>query len=217
MDHLSLDGTWQAARAGEDTWIDAPVPGCVHLDLMAAGLIPDPFFRDNEKAVEWVSERDWIYGRDFQISPSLLGESVSCSVRGARHTRFDHLERPSCWNADNMFRAWEFDVKALLQPGGNRIEVRFDSALRYTHARQGRHYMHGWNSRDGAQWLRKEPCNFGWDWGPRLVTCGIWRPISIMAWEGADCGRARTAGSFAGCSVVNLPAAAQSGHLSGAR
>ena len=48
--------------------------------------------------------------------------------------------------------------------------------------------MPGWTPRhevSGRSWVRKEPCNFGWDWGPVLVTCGIWRPISLIAFDTA--------------------------------
>ena len=62
---LDLNGAWQVAQSGSDEWIAAKVPGCIHTDLLAAGKIPDPFYRDNEKAVQWVGEANWIYNRDI--------------------------------------------------------------------------------------------------------------------------------------------------------
>ena len=67
MDRISLDGAWQAARAGTDDWFAAQVPGCVHTALLAAGRIEDPFFRDNEDRLQWITEAGWVYRRDFDV------------------------------------------------------------------------------------------------------------------------------------------------------
>src|SRR5580704_1860574 len=69
---LSLDGGWQVSEAGKGDWTAAMVPGCVHTDLLAAGRIPDPFYRDNEKAVQRVGQTDWIYRRTFNVPPEVL-------------------------------------------------------------------------------------------------------------------------------------------------
>src|SRR5512139_374518 len=63
-----LDGDWQFRQVGQEAWHPARVPGCVHLDLMAAGLIPDPFYRDNELRVQWVEKGDWEYRKDFNVA-----------------------------------------------------------------------------------------------------------------------------------------------------
>src|SRR5436309_1433090 len=77
MQTQSLTGTWQFRQvldtpAGE--WLPAGVPGGVHTDLMALGIIPDPFVADNEKRVPWVAESDWEYRYTFACSPNLLAE-----------------------------------------------------------------------------------------------------------------------------------------------
>ncbi len=85
---------------------------------------------------------------------------------------------------DNMFRTWTFDVKELLHEGENEIEVGFASALNYGQARLAERYIHSWSTDShklpGGNWVRKEQCNFGWDWGPKLVTCGIWRDMTLL-------------------------------------
>ena len=70
---LNLGGEWKVSQAGKDDWIPATVPGwVVHMDLLAAGKIPDPFYRDNEKTVQWVGESDWIYKRTFDVPDDIL-------------------------------------------------------------------------------------------------------------------------------------------------
>ena len=83
---------------------------------------------------------------------------------------------------DNMFRTYEFNVKKLLKAGGNTIEIQFDSVLPLMRAKEGQRKLPTW-AYPGAGYVRKEPCNFGWDWGPTLVTCGIWRKIGIEAYS----------------------------------
>ncbi len=72
MERLDLNGAWKLAQAGKDRAIPASVPGCVHTDLIRAGRIPDPFDRDNESALPWIGEKDWIYSRAFSVPPELL-------------------------------------------------------------------------------------------------------------------------------------------------
>eukprot|EP00825_Cyclidium_porcatum_P043238 TRINITY_DN6087_c0_g1_i1.p2 TRINITY_DN6087_c0_g1~~TRINITY_DN6087_c0_g1_i1.p2 ORF type:complete len:248 (-),score=44.24 TRINITY_DN6087_c0_g1_i1:8-751(-) len=87
-----------------------------------------------------------------------------------------------------MFRTWLFHVKHLLVAGENTLVIRFDSPLPYIAEHQAIRNVPGWNGPKelaGRAWLRKEPCNFGWDWGPVLTTCGIWRPIELVAMDTA--------------------------------
>jgi beta-mannosidase len=89
---------------------------------------------------------------------------------------------------DNMFRSWEMNVKEALRSGLNQIEVQFASPIKYLRRHHARRALPGWHGPKeppGRAWLRKEPCNFGWDWGPVLATCGIWRPIRLIAYNTA--------------------------------
>src|SRR5690606_2601136 len=84
---------------------------------------------------------------------------------------------------DNMFRTYEFNVKKFLRVGENTIEIEFAAPLPYTlrmdaEKREMAGWVHGMRLTT-AGWIRKEPCNFGWDWGPKLPTSGIWRNISL--------------------------------------
>ena len=184
---IDLGGAWKLQRVGNSQHFPATVPGCVHTDLLKAGAIEDPFYRDNELKVKWVSEADWIYSRSFSVGDEVLArDRVLLRCKGLDTFAVVTLNGREVGAADNMYRLWEFDIKPALRRGENRISIRFNSVLPYIRRRQKGRNLAGWGGpREvaGRAWVRKEPCNFGWDWGPVLVTAGIWRPISIEAFD----------------------------------
>jgi len=192
MEKITLNGRWQVREIGrnETDWLEATVPGCVHTDLLANGVIPDPYYRDNEQQALWIGETDWEYRRSFAVSVELLAHNqVLLSCEGLDTLATILLNGSEVGQTDNMFRSWEFDVRPLLHPGENEIVIRFDSALRFGQEKLAERYIHSWSTDDhklpGGNYVRKSQCNFGWDWGPQLVTCGIWRDISLRAFDTA--------------------------------
>ncbi len=189
MDRIDLAGDWTLKQAGKHTSRPASVPGCVHTDLLDAGAIEDPYFRDNEDHLQWIGETDWIYVRTFDVAADVLArDRVRLVCEGLDTLATIKLNGKVVGTADNMFRTWDFDAKPFLRAGRNRIEIRFASVIRYMERKQRQQALPGWGSArevKGRAWVRKEPCNFGWDWGPRLVTCGIWRPIAVVAFDTA--------------------------------
>ena len=182
---LDLGGSWRVFRDGEGNAIPATVPGCIHTDLIAANLIPDPFFRDNEKNVQWVSDHAWIYRRAFEVDAKLLGRQyIVLRCEGLDTLATVRLNGKDLARTDNMFRIWEFDVKDRLKTGSNEIEIAFEPVVPYVRAKEAARKLPTW-AYPGAAYVRKEPCNFGWDWGPTLITCGVWRPIGMIAFDGA--------------------------------
>ena len=188
MINIALDGKWTLRQEGSGGKIPALVPGCVHTDLLAAGRIPDPYVRDNEKRLQWIGKTGWTYSREFTIPAHVLDHDRVLLVCEMLDTlAMVTVNGRVAGKADNMFRTWEFDVKKLLRPGKNTISVKFDSPFPYIEKKQGKRRMltGEWIRLDGSPWIRKEPCNFGWDWGPQLVTCGIQRPIWLVAFSQA--------------------------------
>jgi beta-mannosidase len=180
---LDLGGRWHVTREGTADVIQATVPGCIHTDLLAAKRIPDPFYRDNERAVQWIGEADWTYRRSFDVQEGLLKhEHVLLRCEGLDTLAVIRVNGHEVAKTDNMFRTYEFDVKKMLKEGANEIEVRFASVLPVIRAKEKERKLPTWNY-PGSSYVRKEPCNFGWDWGPTLITCGIWRPISLVAYN----------------------------------
>jgi beta-mannosidase len=182
---IDLNGEWALRQAGKKEVIKALAPGTVHTDLLAAGKIPDPYYQDNEDRVQWIGEADWIYKRTFNVTKDYLqNEQVLLCCEGLDTLATIKINATEIARTDNMFRTYEFDVKNILKPGVNIIEIQFDSTIPYIQQQQEQHPIplrdppHGVS---GANWVRKEQCNYGWDWGPCLLTCGIWRPVSIVA------------------------------------
>jgi beta-mannosidase len=191
MQTLSLNGEWYLYRADAGEAVPSTVPGCVHTDLLAAGMIPDPFYRDNELQVLWVGESDWTYRRTFTVPGELLQhDRVLLRCQGLDTIAAISINGREIGRADNMFRAWQYDVKPTLRAGENVIAVAFTAPMRYVREKAaGQRFMPAWgvgqHKLDGGSWIRKEPCNFGWDWGPMLATCGIWRDIALLAYDTA--------------------------------
>ena len=177
---VPLNGAWQVAKAGTSDWIPATVPGCIHTDLLAAGKIPDPFYRDQEKEVQWVGETDWLFRRTFQVDEATLGhQKVLLRCEGLDTLAAITVNGQPVGQTDNMFRTWEFDVKPLLKAGENQIEILISSAVTFTKALEEKRGAN--KGVTGRAWLRKQPCQFGWDWAPTLITSGIWKSISLEA------------------------------------
>ena len=181
---LSLDGDWQVAKAGTKDWFPAKVPGCIHTDLMAAGKIADPFYRDNVNGDQWVGETNWVYRRSFHVPKAALKhDRVLLRCEGLDTLASIKINGQDVGTADNMFRTWEFDVKSALKAGKNSIEVLLTSPMPLIKERDGEKKLY--NGVPGRSWVRKEPCSFGWDWAPVLATSGIWRNISIQTFDQA--------------------------------
>ncbi len=187
----NLGGRWEVRKAGKGTAkaLSATVPGDVYHDLLNAGEICDPFYRDNELALKWVWQADWSYSRTFAVDAALLRrQKVLLRCDGLDTLATIRLNGKIIAETNNQHRIWEFEVKKHLKPGKNLIVIDFTSAYNYAVKKQAERKLPGWwSSMCCAQfgWLRKSACNFGWDWGVKAVTCGIWRDITLVAFDAA--------------------------------
>ncbi|MDD3642862.1 MAG: glycoside hydrolase family 2 protein [Candidatus Krumholzibacteria bacterium] len=202
--HSLISGRWEFREAG-GAWLPAAVPGCVHTDLLAAGLIGDPFYRTNEDSLQWIGERDWEYRTVFDIPEVLLEhERVELIFEGLDTYASVALNGEPLLEADNMFRIWTVPCRGLLREGDNELLVRFRSPLR-VEAEKRAASPYGYPGGDRV-FTRKAAYHYGWDWGPRFVTCGIWRPVRLRAWSGARITdvHARTAGLEDGHALLRV-------------
>ena len=181
----SLDGAWSLRKSESDELIEAQVPGCVHLDLVNAKVIDDPFYGDNELKSAWVHETDWEYWRSFQVDEGMLSaDRVYLECDGldtiARVTLNGHI----LGQVDNMYIQHRFDVTDSLVPGENNLHIYFASPINFTRPLIEKDpLISPGNSIPGSVYTRKSPCQWGWDWGPELPTSGIWRPIRLAAYN----------------------------------
>ncbi len=189
MQTKDLGGEWTLRQAGKREHVRATVPGSVHTDLLASGEIYDPYYRDNEDRLQWIGEVAWIYRRTFYLSSAfLLNEQILLRCEGLDTLSTIIINSREIARTSNMFRTYEFDVKSLLKRGSNTIEIRFDPVVPYIKNREKEYHIplrKGTHIIGGGNWVRKEQCNFGWDWSPRLLTCGIWRTIQLVAFSTA--------------------------------
>ena len=181
MHSQSLNGAWQFRQMGSTEWLPAIVPGGAHTDLMTAGQIPDPFVADHELDVQWVANADWTYRRTFQVSQELLAHEVVELVCDGLDTLVEvRLNGALVGAAENAFRQYRWQVKGLLHLGENELVLEFASPTRFCAARNQERMLNMANDAlPGAPYLRKAPCHFGWDWGPKLPAVGIWRDIRL--------------------------------------
>ena len=183
MKTLSLNGAWLLDIPGSQfPRINAAVPGSVYHDLLTAGQIPDPFYRDNENEALKIMDHDFIYSRDFEVSPELLScDRVLLRCEGLDTLATVTVNGTQVGAANNMHRIWEFDVKGVVKTGRNHICVKFDSPTRFIKEAYAASPADGTSdAMVGFPLLRKAHCMFGWDWGPRLPDAGIWRDISLI-------------------------------------
>jgi beta-mannosidase len=180
MHRQNLGGRWQFRQSGTGEWAKASVPGGVHTDLLALGRIPDPFFADNERKVQWVAEKDWDYRKTFRADPELPKEDQVFLVCDGLDTLAEvSLNGNPLGGADNQFRVWRWDVTGMLRGGENELLVAFRSPLAYIRARQAQRPLTGGGDIPGGPYLRKSPYHWGWDWGPKLPAVGIWKDIRL--------------------------------------
>ena len=201
MRTLNLNGHWTAhfigkpggklARPLPGNAFRARVPGDVHTDLLREKLIPDPFYRDNELELQWIGRQGFSYQRDFTVTNAMLAEDcIELQCDGLDTLATVLINGTVVATTENMFRAWRWDVKSLVHTGTNSIEIRFAPALTYLEQKDFGRHLASWgdiidSKVSGHAKIRKEQCNFGWDWGIKAATCGIWQDIRLCAFSTA--------------------------------
>jgi beta-mannosidase len=179
---MPLTKGWQFSKQGENKWYAARVPGTIHTDLLYNQLIPDPYYQDNEKKLQWIDKANWEYKTSFAVNPVLLGKKAVELVFDGLDTYADvYLNGELVLSADNMFRQWRIDVKQRLKTS-NQLLIRFYSAKNIVDSIA--HSQLPFVVPDNPRvYARKAQYHFGWDWGPTFITCGIWKNIYLEAFN----------------------------------
>ncbi len=181
----NLARTITADFAIADGWRDAIVPGCIHTDLLTHGAIPDPFIGTGEKDVQWVGERDWLYQTYFEVDNPDALQNADIVFEGLDTFATVWLNGTQILSNDNMFVPRRIAVRALLRMGQNSLEILFESAWRK--GKEAELACGGplplWNGDSSRLYVRKASYHYGWDWGPTLLTAGIWRLISLEQYD----------------------------------
>lgn len=187
---------WSFRQLNIGTWSPAVVPGTVHEDLLSNGRIEDPYFRVNERSLQWIDKLDWEYRTVFDAPESVGRDRVELCFDGLDTYAAVYLNGECVLESANMFRRYRVDVTRIVRPAGNELRVVFSSPVREglerltaygiaLKANNDQSELGGLGPVKIAPFNRKAGYHFGWDWGPRLVTSGIWRPVRLESWGGA--------------------------------
>ncbi len=191
MKRIELSGSWNVKANDANKvlsadqqrvleWIPAEVPGTIHTDLLAQKIIPDPFYRMNENDVQWVENLHWVYRREFTVDAAHLKERRVFLVAEGLDTYAEiKINGKLVDKTENMFIEHRFDVKKYLKVGKNAIEIHFDSPVARSKQLQKKHGTLRVALEPHRVYVRKAQYSFSWDWGPKLTTSGIWRPIYL--------------------------------------
>ena len=191
-----LHNNWSFKQKGSENWFPATVPGCVHLDLMKNKIIKDPYFQLNESKVQWIDKKDWIYQKEFFLNEAINYQNHEIIFEGLDTYASVYLNDNLILKSNNMHRTHIADVKPFLKTGKNTLRVVLESpikkglelynALGYTIPVSANDQAEKGQVEGGKRvnvFTRKAAYHYGWDWGPRLVTSGIWRPITLRSWN----------------------------------
>ncbi len=182
----TLHSDWTFCQVGDTLWSDAKVPGTIHQDLLNHNRIPNPFYGMNEEAVQWVENEDWMYRTSFVVTEEQLNRDAAVLELDGLDTYADvFLNGALILRSDNMFVGHKVSVKPVLRKGENRLLIRFRSAVKEALPQwetNGFDYPadNDHSSKRVSIYTRKAPYSYGWDWGIRLATCGIWRPVRLV-------------------------------------
>lgn len=191
----NLHEGWKFRQARLTNWYPATVPGVVHTDLLQNKIIEDPFFRLNERGLQWIDKEDWVYETCFTLAADMMRkENMELVFEGLDTYADVYLNDECILKADNMFRRWSIPVRQYIREENNILKVYFHSpvkidvpkwdALSYQYpASNDQSENGGLFNKKISIFARKAGYHYGWDWGPRLVTSGIWRPVYIRAWS----------------------------------
>jgi beta-mannosidase len=206
MLRVELHAAWTLRAIGGDSGARVPdtysadVPGCVHTDLMAVGVIPDPYLDGNEAALRWMYDIDWRYATvldpaELPLDPPGPEERIDLVFEGIDTVGTvrlrDGQREKELGRTRNMHRSYRFDLSAHPTGGPLELEIDLASATAYAEAERQRLGDRPTAHPAPYNFLRKMACSFGWDWGPDLRTAGLWKPVRLERWSVARLARVR--------------------------
>lgn len=160
-------------------WIAASVPGDVHSALIERRIIDHPYAGHNDVKSRWIERKEWWYRTGFTLETppeAAGGERLELIFEGLDTFASVYVNGHEVGAAGNMLMSHTFDITRIVRPGWNSLAVKFDPL--YLHNRDKE--LFEWSSYTKERpWLRKAAMNFGWDWGPRMVTAGIWGKVRL--------------------------------------
>ena len=184
---ITLDGPWKLVgidpQGERKLELTGQVPGHVHPDLQAAGIIPDPFWRDQVTECQWVEKWDWHYSREFEVIPGMDTSWAVLEFAGLDTFAVIILNGREIGRTENMFVPHRFEVGGLLKTGANLLAVQFLTQNKVVGDKPFDRYASLFV--DDRVFVRRMQCTYGWDWVHRMVSHGIWRPVTLSIYDSA--------------------------------
>ncbi|PLX14098.1 MAG: beta-mannosidase [Marinilabiliales bacterium] len=193
-----LNKNWKFKSENDSIWMDIKIPGSVHIGLLENNIIEDPYYRLNEHDVQWVDKKNWEFKTSFKVNSSILkNEFVELEFVGLDTYADIYLNEENILSTNNMFINWKVDCKDYLKIGNNELKIVFKSPINeglekrdklpylLPGAENDQSELGGLGDKKVCVFTRKAQYHFGWDWGPRLVSIGIWRDIKLNYWNKA--------------------------------
>ena len=177
---LDLNGTWKLYSMGnkEIDTILGQVPGTVHTDLFSSKIIQDPYFGNNEKDLNWITDQTWIYEKTFELTKEMASfKSIILHFKGIDTNADILINGNLVLTADNMFRSWQIPLNEYTRIGSNKIQLIFKPIKEIISAKSKE--LNYFLPTGQANYMRKAQFQFGWDWAPSFPTVGIWKGVSV--------------------------------------
>jgi len=187
MKELKLSGKWRltciAPEGKGQSALAGVFPGHVHLDLLRAGRIPDPFWRDQAEVCKRVEQWEWAYEREFVLGDDWVDSWAALEFGGLDTFAKVILNGQVIGHTTNMIIPHRFEVGSILKPGCNYLRVHFDCIGKYTAGKSS-----GYERVCGTPeriYMRRMQSTLHWDWVNRFVSCGIWGPVRLVRYDRA--------------------------------
>lgn len=178
---IDLNTGWEFYYEETGKWYPATVPGSIHTDLYSNNLIANPFYGTNADSLEWISEQDWKYRKSFDISAEFINRNLELVFDGIDTHAEVLLNGANLGQTENMFRQWVFVINdSVRKKINNLLEVTFHPSSKYNAEKEKNG---AYSIPDNHGNTRKAPYQYGWDWAPKLETCGIYKSVYINSWE----------------------------------
>ena len=183
---ISLDGEWEVSDDEGEFTFTGNVPGIVQGDLVSRKLVPHPYIGLNERHMRNLESKSWMYTKEFELDSLPIEENVELIFEGIDTLSDIYLNGRCLGNTDNMFLEYRFDIKDILKKGKNILKVNIKSPVKEPRTLERTYGKIGSTHEESARpYIRKAQYSYGWDWGARVVTSGIWRPVYIESYKKA--------------------------------
>ena len=166
----------------DSQWLQAKVPGTIHQDLLAHQLIADPYLLNKEQQAQWPAQKEWLYQTTILLTPAMAAyQQIDLVFEGLDTDAEISINGKVIASVNNMFRVWKFNIRKQLKIGNNQLQVKFLSSEKI--AASAYEKLQPKIPLDERIMVRKAAYQFGWDWGPRLVTAGICKNVYLHCWD----------------------------------